>query len=95
MAMGNFCYIKNIECQYATVSGQCKDDVYSDLGLCEMEGDNMPKYFEAKRIDNGEFVRGYYMPRPNSPEGHKHYIVTVGSCKWIEIDPNTLVRYRR
>lgn len=42
MAMGNFCYAKSIECPYATAVGQCKDDIYEDFNLCEMEGDDMP-----------------------------------------------------
>jgi len=51
--------------------------------------------FEARCIDNGEFVHGYYMSRPNLPGGYKHYIVTVGSCKWMEIEPSTLAHYHR
>lgn len=31
MAMGNFCYIQNIECPYATALGTCRDDIYSDF----------------------------------------------------------------
>lgn len=42
MAMGNFCYAKGIECTYATVCGNCADDIYEDFDLCEMEGDTMP-----------------------------------------------------
>lgn len=42
MAMGNFCWAQLIECEYATVCGDCKDDIYEDFGLCEMEGDDMP-----------------------------------------------------
>lgn len=42
MAMGNFCYIKGIECPFSTTLGQCLDDIYDDFGLCEMEGDAMP-----------------------------------------------------
>ena len=42
MAMGNFCHIKLIECEYATVCGQCLDDIYDEYGICEMEGDDMP-----------------------------------------------------
>lgn len=42
MAMGNFCYIQNIECPYATALGTCRDDIYSDFNKCEMNGDDMP-----------------------------------------------------
>lgn len=42
MAMGNFCKEKGIECPYATTMGLCLDDIHSDFGLCEMEGDDMP-----------------------------------------------------
>ena len=38
MAMGNFCQIKNIECCNANVLGACKNDIFDDYGLCEMEG---------------------------------------------------------
>lgn len=49
--------------------------------------------FKAKRKDNGEWVKGYYVLRPNSPGGGKYYIVTVGSCKWIEINHETVCEY--
>lgn len=42
MAMGNFCYIQNIECPYATTLGTCRDDIYPDFNKCEMNGDDMP-----------------------------------------------------
>ena len=42
MAMGNFCYAQGIECPYATVCGQCLDDIYEDYGICDMLGDDMP-----------------------------------------------------
>lgn len=42
MAMGNFCLIELIECRFATVLGQCLDDIVDDFGLCEMRGDEMP-----------------------------------------------------
>lgn len=49
--------------------------------------------FKAKRIDNGEWLEGYYMPRPNDPGKQRHYIVLVGSAKWYEIAPETLCQY--
>lgn len=42
MAMGNYCYTQGIECNYATVTGKCQDDIYEDYGLCEMLGSDMP-----------------------------------------------------
>lgn len=42
MAMGNFCYAQGIECPYADTCGQCQDDIYSDFGICEMLGDDLP-----------------------------------------------------
>lgn len=42
MAMGNYCYIELIECPYATITGDCLDDIYDKFGICEMHGDNMP-----------------------------------------------------
>ena len=49
--------------------------------------------FKAKRIDNGDWVQGYYMPRPNSPGKPRYYIVLVGEAKWYEIDLKTLCQY--
>ncbi|MBO5145030.1 MAG: hypothetical protein J6C19_05785 [Lachnospiraceae bacterium] len=46
--------------------------------------------YKAKRTDNGEWVEGYYMPRPNFPKGGIHYIVSVGDTRWHEVDPFTL-----
>lgn len=42
MAMGNFCLAQMIECEYATASGRCLDDIYEDFGRCEMRGCDMP-----------------------------------------------------
>lgn len=42
MAMGNLCYEKLIECEYATSLGLCLDDIHCDFGLCIIEGDDMP-----------------------------------------------------
>lgn len=42
MAMGNYCYAQGIECSYATTTGQCKDYIFDDFGICEMLGDEMP-----------------------------------------------------
>lgn len=46
--------------------------------------------YSAHRTDNGEIISGYYFHRPNDPNGPKDYIVTAGSTKWVEIDPDTL-----
>ena len=40
--------------------------------------------FKAKRIDNGEWVEGFYVQRPNDPCGKKYYIVIIG--RWIEVE---------
>ena len=49
--------------------------------------------FKAKRIDNGDWVQGYYMPRPNSPGRQRYYIVLVGEARWYEIDLKTICQY--
>lgn len=46
--------------------------------------------FKGKRLDNGEWVEGYFMPRPNLG---KTYIVTVGHALWYEVDPSTVGQY--
>lgn len=51
--------------------------------------------YKAKRADNGEWIEGYYMPCPNSPTGEKHYILTIGSAKWYEVDPSTICQCTR
>lgn len=42
MAMGNYCCLRLIECPYATAMGTCRDDIYDDFGMCEMDGNEMP-----------------------------------------------------
>ena len=49
--------------------------------------------FRAKRLDNGEWVEGYFMPRPNEPNGSKTYIVTVGRTVWHEVEPETVCQF--
>lgn len=49
--------------------------------------------FKAKRKDDGEWVEGYYMPRPNNPGKLRNYIVVVSQEKWYEIVPETLCQY--
>ena len=49
--------------------------------------------FKAKRKDNGEWVEGYYMPRPNSPGKPRYYIILLSQTRWYEIDPETLCQY--
>lgn len=62
--------------------------------------------FKAKRIDNGEWVEGYYL---FVKEQNKHYILTgkiasysvdyshsylkTNGFEWFEIDPNTLCQF--
>lgn len=52
--------------------------------------------FRAKRIDNGEWVDGYYYFGKIGLQGHlnkdKHYIIKTGGDFW-EIDPETLCQY--
>lgn len=33
------------------------------------------------------------MPRPNSPEKPRYYIVPLSQAKWFEIDPETICQY--
>lgn len=70
MAMGNFCQIKAIECPYATATGGCRDNIFDDFGLCEMEGDNMPpKNLSAEerrdwcRTKRARWIRNYTCSR--------------------------------
>lgn len=49
--------------------------------------------FEAKRIDNGEWVEGYYLKKYDLLGKEVHFIFTVDKHNtWIcvEIDPETL-----
>ena len=51
---------------------------------------------QASRTDTGELVTGIYMPRPNDPHGRpRHYIVSLGSCVWYEVDPETITHIER
>lgn len=49
--------------------------------------------FRAKRKDNGKWVKGYYMPCPNSLGKPRYYIAPLSQTKWYEIDQNTLCQY--
>ena len=49
--------------------------------------------FKAKRKDNGGWVEGYLMPRPNSFGKPQYYIVPPSGALWYEIDPDTLCQY--
>lgn len=67
MAMGYYCYIKGIECPYATAIGDCLDNIYGDFGLCEMEGEDMP----PKDLDSEsrrQWCRDYLKPTDNITE---------------------------
>lgn len=53
--------------------------------------------FRAKRIDNGEWVEGYYFKRRG-----RHYILPVYDsdhdfderyAEWVEVDPETVCQY--
>lgn len=43
--------------------------------------------FQGQRMDNGEWVEGWYMPRPNLS---KEYIVSVDNAVWCEVKPGTV-----
>ena len=49
--------------------------------------------FKAKRKDNGEWVEGYYMPRPNSHGKQRYYIIPLSQARWYEIDSDILCQY--
>lgn len=46
--------------------------------------------FRGKRLDNGEWVEGFYMPRPNL---NKIYIVSIATTLWNEVDPATVGQF--
>lgn len=78
MAMGNYCYIQNIECPYATVLGTCQDDIYEDYGICKMLGNPMPNKEWSPEIRKMWIKRYYSMY--NSERSHKYYEL----CKEIK-----------
>lgn len=57
--------------------------------------------FKAKRLDNGEWVEGYYYKRPSLERNEQHYILYpkfIDECMpyptwYFEIDPNTLCQF--
>ena len=51
--------------------------------------------FRGKRLDNGEWVYGYYYRRRtwNDKEGQEHYILTVGKDITYEVDTETVGEY--
>lgn len=72
-------YLPNIE--------KCpKYDATGDYGCKQCWGrecNNMNKCAYGKRVDNGEWVYGYYMQRPNL---NTDYIVTVGNSVWYAVE---------
>lgn len=46
--------------------------------------------FRGKRIDNGEWVYGYYVYTKDSKGKHQHFIVTP---EWFIVDPETVGQY--
>lgn len=86
------CPEKNItDCRYCQLHSVVED--YRDRAYRMQEEKMESRYLcRGKRIDNGEWVEGYYFPRPNDPGGDKYYIVTVRQCKWIEINPSTICK---
>lgn len=52
--------------------------------------------FKAKRLDNGEWVEGYYQKRKNAFENDEHLIFRCESYhtwEYVEVDPETLCQY--
>lgn len=57
--------------------------------------------FKAKRLDNDEWVEGYYYKRPSPERNEQHYILYpkfIDECMpyptwYFEIDPNTLCQF--
>lgn len=52
--------------------------------------------FKAKRIDNSEWVEGYYQKRYDEMERERHYIFWCKSnivWEYAEIDPDTICQY--
>lgn len=52
--------------------------------------------FKAKRIENGEWVEGYYQKRYDEMERERHYIFWCKSnivWEYAEIDPDTICQY--
>ena len=57
-------------------------DVESTAGL-----DAHPIKFRGKRLDNDEWVYGYYVKRTPLKGKPKHYIYTEGYERWMECRP--------
>lgn len=49
--------------------------------------------FKAKRLDNGEWVEGYYYPVTAPIMGCIGYFINVGGYEAVEIDPETVCQY--
>ena len=52
--------------------------------------------FKAKRIDNGEWVEGYYQKRKDAFENDEHLIFRYESYhtwEYIKVDPETICQY--
>jgi uncharacterized phage protein (TIGR01671 family) len=49
--------------------------------------------FRAKRLDNGEWVEGYYYPVIAPIMGCIGYFINAGGYKAVEIDPETVCQY--
>ena len=48
--------------------------------------------FRGKRIDNGEFIYGFYFQKRtwNDEELREHYILTIGEDEYFEVDDRTV-----
>jgi len=54
----------------------------------------MDRYlFRGKRVDNGEWVEGYYSPLKLLVFGEMGHYINVGGYKAVEVDPKTVGQY--
>ncbi len=49
--------------------------------------------FRGKRVDNGEWVEGYYSPVNIPITGNMGHFINVGGYRAVEIDPETVGQY--
>lgn len=54
--------------------------------------------FKAKRLDNGEWAKGFYLKKVDPLLGvEKHFILSQGDmqsiCSWYAVDPKTVCQY--
>ena len=49
--------------------------------------------FRGKRVDNGEWVEGYYSPVNIPITGNMGHFINVGGYRAVEIDPETVSQF--